>query len=84
MSIFLSLKIVFFFSQFSATHPFHVKEQLILARDPSVQSLLLVDDFCTANGSPVLAKERSQNIVKSWKKTIFTEHPVCLIDLNLL
>ena len=54
-----------FLSPLSQLHPLHVEEQLILARDPSVQSLLLVDDFCTANGSPVLAKERSQNIVKS-------------------
>ena len=66
------------FSQFTATHPLHVEEQLILARDPSVQSLLLVDHFCTANSSPVLAKERSQNKDSSWKKnTIFNEHPVC-------
>ena len=56
-----SLKIVFF-SQFTAAHPLHVEEQLIIARDPSVQSLILVDNFCTANSSPVLAKERSQNI----------------------
>ena len=33
--------------------------------------------FCTTNRSPVLAKERSQNIKHSWKKnTIFNEHPV--------
>ena len=52
-----------FLSEFTATtHPLHVEEQLILARDPSVQSLLLVDHFCTANSSRVMAKERSQNI----------------------
>ena len=33
------------FSQFIATHPLHAEEQLMLARDPSVQSLLLVDHF---------------------------------------
>ena len=52
--------------QFTATHPLHVEEQLILARDPSVQSLLLIDHFCAANSSTVLAKDRSQN---SWEKT---------------
>ena len=57
------------FPKFTATHPLHLEEQLILARDPSVQSLLLVDHFCTANSIPVLAKERSQNIDNSWKKT---------------
>ena len=33
------------FSQFTAYHPLHVEEQLILARDLSVQSLLLADLF---------------------------------------
>ena len=58
-----SLKIVFF-SQFTATHPRKTHR--------SVQSLLLVGHFCTANSSPVLAKwicKRSQNIDISWKKT---------------
>ena len=58
-----------FLSEFTATtHPLHVEEQLILARDPSVQSLLLVDHFCTANRSPVLARERWQTFENSWKK----------------
>ena len=35
-----------------------VEEQLILARDPSVQSLLLVDHFSTANNSRVFARIR--------------------------
>ena len=61
-----SLKIVF--SQCTATHPLHLEEQLILERGPSVQSLLLVDHFYTANSSPVLAKERLQNINNSRKK----------------
>ena len=52
-----------------ATHPLLEDEQLILAKDPSVQSLLLVDHFCTANGSPVLAMERSQNKDNSREKT---------------
>ena len=33
------------FSQFTATHPLHVEEQLILARDLSVRSLLLAGQF---------------------------------------
>ena len=53
------------FSQFTATHPLHAEEQLILARDPSVLSLLLGAHFCTANTNPVLAKESSKNIVNS-------------------
>ena len=39
------------FSQFTATHPLHVEEQFILARDPKAQTLILVDQFCTANTS---------------------------------
>ena len=50
---------IVFFSKFTATtHPLHVEEQLIFARDPNVQSLLLAGHICTANSSPVLAKER--------------------------
>ena len=39
-----SFKIVFF-PQFTAIHPLHLEEQLILARDLSVQSLVLADHF---------------------------------------
>ena len=49
-----------FLSPLSQLHPLHVEEQLILARDPSVQSLLWVDRYSTANRSPVMAQERSQ------------------------
>ena len=57
------IKIVFFPT---ATHPLHVEEQLILERHPSVQSLLLVDHFCTANIYMTILG----------KNTIFNEHPV--------
>ena len=49
-------------SKFTATHPLHVGEQPICARDLSVQSLLLAGRFCTTNSSPVMARERSRNI----------------------
>jgi len=58
-------KIVFFPNSLRALH---VEEQLI-PQDIRVYShSLLVGHFCTANSSPVLAKERSQNIENSWKK----------------
>ena len=60
----------------------HVGEQLILARDPSVQSLLLVDHFWTANSKPVLGKGRSQNIENSRKNKIFNEHPVYKMSVS--
>ena len=70
------MKIVFFPISLHS-HPLHAEEQLIFARDTSVQSLLLVDHFCAANSSPVLAKESLQNIDNSWEKnTIFNKHPV--------
>ena len=34
-----------------------------------IQSLLLAEIFGTTNGSPVLAKEKSQNVENSWEKT---------------
>ena len=63
------IKIVFFPKSLQPIPVLHVKEQLILATDPSVQSLLLVDHFCTANSSPVLAKERGSKILKILGKT---------------
>ena len=54
------------FSQFTATHPLQIGKQLICARDLSVYShsywLTILCTTGTTNGSPVLAKERSQNI----------------------
>ena len=70
-----------FFFQFTATHPLRV-EQRILARDPSVQSLLLVDNFCTANSSPVLARERLKNIDNSWKKNQYLMNTLYFIAYN--
>ena len=67
------------FSQFTATHPLHVGEQFIWVYSHSYWLAI----FCTTNSSPVLARERSQNIENSWKKTIFNEHPVCIcVRLN--
>ena len=70
------------FSQFTATHPLHVGEQLIYARHLSVQSLLLARIFCTTNRSQVLARERWQNLRKFLAKyTIFIpEHPVAVAN----
>ena len=59
--------------------PLHVEEQLICARNLSVQSLILADHFCTTNSSQMLVKERSQNIENSWKKQIILWTP-CRFD----
>ena len=56
------------FSQFTATHPLHVEEQLILARDPNVQPLLFVDHFCTAHSSLVLIADNLQKHSLSQKR----------------
>ena len=53
------------FAQLTATHPLYVEKQLILARDPSVQSFLMVDQFCTTKGEVAKYRQFLE------KKTIF-------------
>ena len=56
------------FSQFTAIHPLHVREQLIWNKIWMYSHSYWLAIFCTTNSSPVQAEERSQNIENSWKK----------------
>ena len=67
------------FSQFTATHPLLEGEQLIWSEILVYSHSYWLAIFFPTNSSPVLARERSQNIENSWKKnTTFNEHSVLL------
>ena len=56
------------FFKFTANHPLHEGDQLICFEIWVYSHSYWLTFFCTTNSSPVLARERSQNIVNSWKK----------------
>ena len=59
------------FSQYTATHPLLEGEQLIWTEILMYSHSYWLAIFFPTNSSPVLERERSQNIENSWKNTIF-------------
>ena len=66
-----------FFPNLLQPIPLHVRDQLIWSEIWVYSHPYRLAIFCTTNSSTVLARERSQNIENSWKKTQWTS---CILN----